>query len=68
MGYIAQHENATIEEIKNALKQQFNKPKSYSQIVNDLKDFKKGQSKSVWEANQWLKKVIRERGFLYDDR
>ena len=42
MGYIDQHENETIEEINNALKQQFKKPKSYSQIVNDLKDFKQG--------------------------
>ena len=68
MGYINQHANATIEEIKNALKQQFKKPKSYSQIVNDLKDIKQGPSKSIWEANQWLNKGIREGGFRYDDR
>ena len=42
MGYIGLHVNATIEEIKNALKQHFKKPSSYSQIVVDLKDFKKG--------------------------
>lgn len=68
MGYMDQHANVTIEEIKNALKQQFNKPKSYSQIVNNLKDFKQGSSKFVWEAEQRLKKVIREGGFQYDDR
>ena len=60
--------NVTIEEIKNALEQQFKKPKSYSQIVNDLKDIKQGPFKFVWEADQWLKKEIREGGFLYDDR
>ena len=68
MGYIEQHANSTIDEIKNALKQQFKKPKSYSQIVVDLKDFKQGPSESVWEAVQRLKKVIREGGFQYDDK
>ena len=68
MGYIGHHANSTIAEIKNTFKQQFKKPKSYSQIVVDLKDFKKGPSESAWEANQWLKKVIREGGFQYDDR
>lgn len=68
MGYIDQHANATSEEIKNVLKQQFKKPNSYSQIVNDSKDFKQGPYESVWEADQRLKKVIREGGFQYDDR
>ena len=63
MGYIGQHVNAAIEEIKNALKQQFKKPKSYSQIVVDLKDFKQGPSESVWEVDQRLKMVIKEGGF-----
>ena len=51
MGYIVQNVNATIEDIKNAMKHQFKKPKSYSQIMVDLKDFKKGPSESVWEAD-----------------
>ena len=67
MGYIGQHANSTVEEVKNALKQQFKKPKSYSKMVVDLKDFKQGPSESMWEANQQLKKVIREGGFQYDD-
>ena len=68
MGYIGQHANTTIEDIKNTLKQQFKKPMSYSQIVVDLKDFKQGPSESVLEDDQRLKKVIREGGFQYDDR
>ena len=55
-GYIGQHENATIDEIKMALKHKFKKSKSYSQIVSELKDIKQGPSESVWEANQRLKK------------
>ena len=51
-----------------ALKQQFKIPKSYSQIVNELKDIKQGAYESIWEADQWLKKAIREGGFQYDDR
>ena len=51
MGYIGQNTNATIDEFKAALKQQFKKPKSYSQIVNDLKDINQGPTEFVWEAN-----------------
>jgi len=68
MGYVGQNVNATIDEIKVALKQQFKKPKSYSQIINELKDIKQGPSKSVWEANQRLKKATKEGGFQYDER
>ena len=68
MRYIDQHTNANIEEIKNALKEQFNKPNSYSQIVDDMKDFKQGPSESMWDFDRRLKKVIREGGFQYDDR
>ena len=68
MGYIGEHVNATIDEIKTTLNQQFKKPKSYSQIVNKLKDIKQGPSESVWEADQRLKKAIREGGFKYDDK
>ena len=68
MGYIGQHANATIEEIKNSLKQRFKNPKSYSQIAVDLKYFKQGPFEFVWEVDQRLKKVIREGGFQYDDR
>ena len=68
MGYIGQHANETIDEIKMALKQQFKKPKSYAQIVNELKDIKQGAFESVWEADQRLNKEIREGGFQYDDR
>ena len=46
MGYLDRHANASIEDIKNTLKQQFKKPKAYYQIVNDLKDFKQGPSES----------------------
>ena len=60
MGYIGHHANSTIDEIKNALKQQFKKPKSYSQIVVDIKDFKQGPFESVWEVDQRLKKVNKE--------
>ena len=52
MRYLDQHANASIEDIKDALKQQFKKPKAYSQIVNGLKYFKQGPSNSVWEADQ----------------
>lgn len=51
MGYIDQHANTIIEENKNALKQKFKKPKSYSHIVKDLKDFKQGPYESIWEAD-----------------
>ena len=34
----------------------------------DVKDFKQGASESMWEADQQLKKEIREGGFEYDDR
>ena len=33
-----------------------------------MKYFKQGTTESVWEANQRLKKAIREGGFKYDDR
>ena len=33
-----------------------------------MKDFKKGASKSIWEADQRLKREIREGGFEYDDK
>ena len=68
MGYVGQHAIATIDEIKTTLKQLFKRPKSYSQIVNELKYIKQGSSESIWEANQRLKKVIREGEFQYDDR
>ena len=34
----------------------------------DLKDFRQGPTESVWEADQRLKKVIRDGEFLYDNR
>ena len=33
-----------------------------------MKDFNQGASESVWEADERLKKAIREGGFEYDDR
>ena len=68
MGYIVQKANVTIDEIKATLKQQFKIPKSYSQTVNELKGIKQWLFESVWEADQRLKKVIRDGGFHYDDR
>ena len=67
MQYISQNGGASIQDIKDALKHQFRKPKSYSQLVAEVKDFKQGASESVWEADQRLKKAIREGGFEYDD-
>ena len=61
MGYLDQHANESIEDIKDALKQQFKKPKAYSQIVNDLKDFKKGPSESVRSV---IKKINQRRRIL----
>ena len=52
MWYISQHGSASLQDIKDALKQQFQKPKSYPQLVAEVKDFKQGASESVWEANQ----------------
>ena len=52
MGYIGQNSITTIDQIKVALKQKFKKPKSYSQIVNELKDIKQGPSEFVWEVDQ----------------
>lgn len=52
MGYLNQHVDPTIQHIKDALKQQFRKPKSYSQCIVDLKDFKQVPIESVWEADQ----------------
>ena len=68
MRYIAQNGSASIQDIKDSLKQQFRKPKYYSQLVVEVKDFKQGASESMWEADQRLKKEIREGGFEYDDR
>ena len=68
MGYVGQHVDPSIKLIKDALKQQFWNPKSYSQIVVDLKGFKQGPTELVWEADQWLKKVIKDGEFQYDDR
>ena len=60
MRYVAQNGTASIQDIKDVLKQQFRKLKSYSQLVANVKDFKQGASDLVWEAVQWLKKEIRE--------
>ena len=68
MRYVTQKGTASIQDIKDALKQKFCKPKSYPQLVADVKDFKQGAFESVWEADQLLKKEIREGGFEYDDR
>ena len=68
MRYISQNGIASIQDIKDALKQQFQNPNSYSQIVADVKDFKQGTIESVWEDDQCLKKAIREGEFKYDDR
>ena len=68
MRYVSQNGSASIQDIKDALKKQFRKQKSYSQLVAEVKDFKQGVSESVWEADQRLKKAIREGGFEYDDR
>ena len=42
MRYISQNGSASIQNIKDALKQQFQKPKSYTQVVADIKYFKQG--------------------------
>ena len=68
MWYISQNGSTSIHDIKDGLKKQFHKPKSYSQIVADVKDFKHGETESVWKADQRLKKAIREGRFKYDDR
>ena len=68
MWYVAQNGTTSIQEKKDALKKQFRKPKSYSQLVADLKDFKQGASELVGEVDQQLKKAIREGGFEDDDR
>ena len=68
MGYISQNKDATIHNIKDALRQQFQNPKSYSQVVAELKYFKQGATEHVWEEDQCLKKPIREGGFRYDDK
>ena len=47
MGYVGQHADPSIQEIKNALKQQFWKPKSYAQLVVDLKVFRQGPIEMV---------------------
>ena len=52
MRYISQNRNASIQDIKEALKKQFRKPKYYSQLVAEVKDFKQGASESLWEADQ----------------
>ena len=52
MWYIAHNGSPSIQDIKDTLKHQFRKPKSYSQLVAEVKDFKQGVSKSVWEADQ----------------
>ena len=67
MWYIAQNGSASIQDIKDDLKHHFRKPKYYSQLVAEVEDFKQGASESVWEADQRLKKEIREGGFEYDD-
>ena len=51
MLYISKNGSATLKNIKDALKQQFQKLRSYSQLVSEVKDFKQGASESVWEAD-----------------
>ena len=68
MWYVSKNGITSIQYIKDDLKQQFRKPKSYSQLVAEVKDFKQGTFELVWEANQRLKKVIREGEFKYDDK
>lgn len=68
MGYIGQHVDPSIQEINNASKQQLQEPKSYSQLVVELKDFRQGPTESVCEVDQQLKKVIMDGEFQYDDR
>ena len=67
MGYVGQHVYPSIQEIKNALKQWFQKPNSYAQLVVDLKDFRQGPTESGWETDQRLRKVIRDGEFQYDN-
>ena len=68
MGYIAQNIDPTVQQIKDALKQKFWKPKSYSKCVIELKYFKQGSKELVWEVDQRLKQTINDGGFVYDDR
>ena len=52
MRYIAQNGGTSIQDIKDDLRHQFRKPKYYSQLVAEVKDFKQGVFESVWEADQ----------------
>ncbi len=63
MRYVGQHADPSIQEIKNALKQQLRKPNSYAQLMVDLKYFRQGPTESVWKTDQWLKKVTRDGEF-----
>ena len=68
MGYLAQNADPSVAQIKDALKQQFWKPKSYSQCKIELKYIKQGPKELVWEADQWLKQTINDEGFVNDDK
>ena len=67
ISYVATKPNETIDNLKAALKEQFKKLKSYAQCVSELKEIHQEVNESVWEADQQLKRTIRDGGFTIDD-
>ena len=64
---MATNPNATIDNLKVAIKEQFKKPKSFAQCVTKLKEICQELNESVWEVDQPLKRTIRDGGFTIDD-
>ena len=52
MRHIAQNGSASIQDIKDALKQQFQKPKSYSQCMNEIKEIHQELNEFLSEEDQ----------------
>ena len=55
----------TIQEIKDALKKEFKKPKSESQCITELKEIKHLPHESIWHFNQRFKTLLEQVNFEF---
>ena len=55
----------SIQEIKDALKKEFKKPKSKSQCITELKEIKQLQHESIWDFDQRFKTLLGQVNFEF---
>ena len=65
--YVQSKPNASLDQIKDALKEQFKKPKSYARLVSEMNEVHQEVNEYVLEADQRLKCTIRYVIFIIDD-